>query len=80
MQANPPDNLRVVTLESMIDVAQRLVNAGRRLVVRPSGSSLDAATQEAFTFYGLLWPQLAESLDYRMAIDLQDDAVSDDEG
>jgi uncharacterized protein YukE len=79
MQANPPADLRVVTLESMMDLAQRLINVGRRIVVRPVGSSLEAATQEAFMYYGLLWPQVAESLEYRLAIDLQDNAVADDE-
>lgn len=79
MQANPPPDLRVVTLESMMDLAQRLINAGRRIIVRPSGASMESATQEAFTYYGLLWPQVAESLEYRMAVDLQDNAVRDDE-
>lgn len=79
MQANPSDDLKVVTLESMIDLAQRLVSVGRRIIVRPAGSSLESATQEAFKYYGLLWPQVAESLEYRMAIDLQDNALSDDE-
>lgn len=79
MQANPPPDLRVVPLESMMDLAQRLINVGRRIVVRPAGSSLESATQEALTYYGLLWPQVEESLEYRFAIDLQDNAVSDDE-
>lgn len=79
MQANPPADLKVVTLESMIDLAQRLINVGRRIAVRHSGASLESATQEALTYYGLLWPQVAESLEYRMAIDLQDNAVPDDE-
>jgi hypothetical protein len=78
-EANPPPDLKVVMLESMIDLAQRLVNAGRRIIVRPAESSLESATQEAFTYYGLLWPQVAESLEYRMAIDLQDNAVADDD-
>jgi len=79
MQANPPPDLRVVTLESMMDLAQRLINAGRRIVVRPAGASLESAAQEAFTCYALLWPMAADSLEYRMAIDLQDNAVPDDE-
>jgi hypothetical protein len=78
MQANPPQDLRVVTLESMVDLTQRLINAGRRIAVRPPGSSPEAATQEAFTYYGLCWPHVAESLEYRLAIDLQDNAVVDD--
>src|SRR5690606_23390173 len=72
MQANPPPDLRVVTLESMMDLTRRLINVGRRIDVRPTGSSLESATQEAFTYYGLLWPDVAESLEYRFAIDLQD--------
>ncbi|MCH8509960.1 MAG: hypothetical protein LAT64_14505 [Phycisphaerales bacterium] len=78
-QANPPPDLRVVTLESMMDLAQRLINVGRRITVRPAESSLDSATQEAFTYYGLLWPQVAESLEYRMAVDLQDKMIVDDD-
>ena len=78
MQANPPPDLRVVTLESMMDLAQRLINAGRRIAVRPTGSSLESATQEAFDYYGMLWPQVAESLEYRFAIDLQDNALQDE--
>lgn len=79
MQANPPTDLKVVTLESMIDLAQRLIYVGRRINVRQTGVSLESATQEAFTHYGLLWPQVAESLEYRMAMDLQDNAVVDDD-
>ncbi|MEM1183491.1 MAG: DEAD/DEAH box helicase family protein [Planctomycetota bacterium] len=79
MQANPPTDLRLVTLESMMDLAQRLINAGRRIDVRPSGASLESATQEAFVYHRLLWPQVAESLEYRFAIDLQDNAVSDED-
>ena len=80
VQANPPQDLRVVTMESMIDLAQRLVYAGRRVSVRPPKSSLESATQEAIDYYGLQWPQFAESLVYRFAVDLQDNAVQDDEG
>ena len=79
MQANPPQDLRVVTLESMMDLAQRLINVGRRIAVRPAGSSLESATQEAFNYYGVMWPQVAESFEYRFAIDLQDNAIQDDE-
>jgi hypothetical protein len=76
-QANPPADLRVVTLESMMELAQQLINVGRRITVRPKEFSLESATQEAFIFYGLLWPQVAESLEYRLAIDLQDNGISD---
>lgn len=78
-EANPPSDLKVITLESMIDLAQRLVSAGRRISVRPAAASLQAATHEAFTYYGLLWPEVAESLECRMAVDLQDDTVLDDD-
>jgi uncharacterized protein YukE len=79
MQANPPPNLKIVTLESMLDLAQRLVYAGRRISVRRAGTLLESAVQEAFEYYGLIWPKIMDSLDYRMAIELQNEAVEDDD-
>jgi hypothetical protein len=40
---------------------------------------LESAVQEAFEYYGLIWPKIMDSLDYRMAIELQNEAVEDDD-
>lgn len=76
-QASPPDDLRIVLPESLIEAAERLLFAARRIAARPTGWSVEQATQEALAFYGLLWPGVGEGLEYRLARDLQDNGITD---
>lgn len=80
-QASPPDSLRIIPMESIIELADRVHQAGLRVASRPSGTPLEVAIQEAFERFGLTWLDLRDGIEYRLAIDLQqaDDFEARDE-
>ncbi len=72
-QANPPPNLRVAPLANFQSLADRLLFAAQYIATAQSDMSKDTAVQLAFEVYGLLWPKCLDSMDYRLASDLQTD-------
>lgn len=80
-QAIPSPKMLVVAFASLIELARKLTTAARRVGARSADVSLPDAVQEAFRFYGLLWPIVVESVEYQYASDLQDEESGEcDEG
>lgn len=61
-QASPPVELRVVPMESFLELAESLRRAERRVASRPSTWTVSQAAQEALHHYRLLWPGLLDNL------------------
>ena len=68
--ANPSINLRIIELESVIDLFSRLKNLYQAI---ESGdmSNLENSVQIWLDYYGLIWPSCIFSLDNRLAYDLK---------
>jgi len=67
--ANPFDSLRIVEIEALTDLLQRL-----RLAVSDFrvGGNLQQQIQNYFNTLGLLWPRCIDGLKHKLAIDLKD--------
>jgi hypothetical protein len=70
-EASPPPGLRVAPLANFQNLTDKLLFAAQYVAAAPTGLSREAAIQLAFEVYGLLWPRCIDSMDYRLASDLQ---------
>ena len=66
--ANPDDDLRVIEIDTILDLVDRLDAA-----IASFGSSkvIPTFAQSVLEAYGLVWPHCVKSLPYKLAIDLQ---------
>lgn len=78
-QASPPMDLRIIQLSEFIDLNDRLASAAQHIVARIDARNAAAqAVENAFSHYGLLWPQCLDALDYALATDLQVESDDDE--
>jgi hypothetical protein len=78
-QASPPPDLRVVSISEFIALAERLSNAAQNIFARIDSAKAKAlAVESAFSFYGLLWPDCLDGMEYCLATDLQAEAEVDE--
>ena len=78
-QASPPPGLRVLPISEFVALAERLSNAAQNIFARIDSDKAKAlAVQAAFSFYGLLWPDCLDAMEYCLASDLQSEADPDE--
>ena len=78
-QASPPPDLRVLPMSEFVELADRLSSAAQQTVARiDANSSAEVAVENAFSHYGLIWPECLDALDYRLAGDLQSEVDPDE--
>jgi len=78
-QASPPSDLRVLPISEFITLAERLSNAAQNIFARIDSDKAKAlAVESAFSFYGLLWPECLDAMEYCLAGDLQSEVDTDE--
>ena len=68
--ANPSGNLRIVTVESLQDLAEKVAFIHEQLAA--SGCTNARELEAWLRSMGLIWPQCVDALPNRLAIDLKD--------
>lgn len=77
-QATPPEELRIVPMESMLDILYRVKSAYARRDAQTRDVAKVKIVQEAWEHLGLLWPGLIDSVEFRFARDMQDSEAIDE--
>jgi hypothetical protein len=72
-------DLRIIQLSEFIGLNDRLASAALHIAARiDANNAAVQAAENAFSHYGLLWPECLDALDYALASDLQVEGDGDE--
>ena len=70
-ECHPPDGLRIIPLEQIIDLAKRTQELYKRLIECSTVEGVPIAAEKWLQGLGLKWPSCVDSLQSNLAVDLQ---------
>jgi hypothetical protein len=77
INASPPDDLRIVTLEQFQGLLDRLVKFVAFLEAASSNKTTETIVENGIREFGLAWPKCVDSLEGLLAVDLQNADLGD---